>query len=294
MGGTTIHDDLLTPLLKKALGWRFVGGAEFGDTHIEIDGAKISYHIDGAFQYENLRMCMACDGLGVGFEKVCQHCQGSGKMFLSTSIGIIEIKSMSDYAFNRALKGEIDHDYLCQAWTYFKGTDFNPVVFLAYRKETSAMVEIVFDRLATEKVVTQRLTGDPVELAKQDPIMLTEIRSPFDESVGEYVRARIAWLKKLQNDPIFQANFLAHPEYVPGKDAVEDEVESVQGNAKCQARAKELGVSLSTVTQNGSWWKIPTGRKILGFPCSYCAHMKRCFPNAKMEMAKDRPIWVVP
>jgi hypothetical protein len=257
--GTVIHDALLTPLIKKAMGDKVVAGADFGDNYFELDGAKISYHMDLAFQHEG--------GIGIG-----------------------EIKGWADYTFNRAMKGEIDHEILCQGWAYHKGTDFNPILFLGFRKETAHMVEICFDKNAPEKIVKTTLTGDLVELAKQDPIMLTEIRSPFDDSVGEYVRERIRWLKLIQSevpDEIWMKN------NVPGKDAVEDEVESVQGNAKCQARAKELGVSLSTVTQNGSWWKIPTGRKILGFPCNYCSHMKRCYPQVKMELKGDRPVWLV-
>jgi hypothetical protein len=282
--GAIIHDELLTPLLKKALGWRFVDEHGWGrDNFVEIDGVKIGYHIDGAFQHEAMEM------------------EPVGGVWISTgriihSIGVVEIKSMSDFAFDKAKKGEIDHEYLCQAWVYFKATDFNPVVFLAYRKETSAMVEIVFDRHANEKVVTQKLTGDPVALAKEDPILLTEIKSPFDESVQDYVRGRIRYLKQIRGmqDGGVDINLLTDVVRleVPGANAVEDEVEKVQGQGKAAARADELHAKSSDVTQNGSWYSIKTGRRVLKFPCSYCAHMERCFPEATMELKGDKPIWV--
>lgn len=279
-GGSTIHDDLLTPLLKKALDWRFVDGAELGDNHVEIDGAKISYHIDGAFQWN------------FEYSGVDSH-SGDSIPVVADQVGIVEIKSMSDYAFNRALKGIIDHEYLCQAWCYFKGTSFNPVVFVAYRKETSAMVEIIFDRSANEKVTTQTLTGDPIALAKSDPILLVEIRTPFDESVEGYVRQRIRWLKEIRawkesNEDL--ASFTMAE--IPGADAVEDEVENVHGKAKLQEAVEAAGGKLE-VTQSGSWYSFKTGRQILGYPCSYCAFKSRCYPAAEMEMKGDKPIWVV-
>lgn len=268
--GTIIHH-CLTEDLKHALGWRFVDEKKWGDTHCEIDGVRIGFHIDGAFQ----------DG---------------------DSIGIIEIKSMSDFAFEKAQKGIIDHEYLCQAWTYFKGTNFNPVVFVCYRKETSAMVEIVFDRNESEKVVTQRFNSDPVEIFRNEPLLVTEIKTPFDLSVEDYVRERIKWLKTTQaikSDPTYNpVNFVR--ETVPGADGVEDEVEKVQGKEKYYARAAEIlkakfdpAEPTIEVEKNGSWYSFKTGRQILKFPCSYCQHKSRCYPKAKLEMKKDRPIWVI-
>jgi hypothetical protein len=268
--GSVIHDGLLTPLLKKAMGWRVVDGKEFGDDFFEIDGVKISYHIDIAFQHDG----------------------GDG------GIGCAEIKGWADHTFNRAMKGEIDHEPLCQGYSYYLGTDFNPVVFLGFRKETSHMVEIIFDRNAREKVVTQTLTGNPIALAKEDPILLTEIKSPFDESIQDYVWGRIRYLKQIKGmqDAGVDINLLSGLVRleVPGADAVEDEVEKVQGSGKAAARADELRVKSSDVTQNGSWYAIKTGRRILKFPCSYCAHMERCSPEAKMELKGDKPIWVIP
>ena len=274
--GSSIHDDLLTPLLKKALGWRLVDGKDFGDTFVEIDGAKIGYHIDFAFQHTII------DTLGNE---------------TTNGIGVAEIKSMSDYAFNRALNGEIEKPYLCQAWVYKEATDFNPVVFICYRKETSHMLEIVFDRNATEVIVTKTLTGNPLELAKHDPITLTTISSPFDDSVGDYVRERIKYLKltKLITPP-YGVDWLINE--VPGADAVEDEVEKVQGKKAALEKLNQYTDAAGHAPipqQNGSWYTFNTGRAILGFPCGgYCGFMKICFPTAQMELKGDKPVWVIP
>ena len=163
------------------------------------------------------------------------------------------------------------------------------------------MVEVVFDRTVHEKVITQTLTGDPVELAKKDPILVTEIRSPFDESVEGYVRERIKHLKacqdhldKHQNDGDFSLELLVRDVkiVVPGVDAIEDEVEKVQGRDRLAAY--ELINGPQEVTKSGSWYSWKTGRRILGYPCSYSKFRRICFPTAQMEMKGGRPVWVIP
>src|SRR5262249_61406059 len=130
------------------------------------------------------------------------------------------------------MKGEIVHDPLWQGYSYYLGTDFNPVVFLGFRKETSHMVEIIFDRNAREKVVTQTLTGNPIALATEDPILLTEIKSPFDGSVQDYVRGRVRYLEQIKGaqDDGVHINMLTGlvPFRVPGANDVEDDAANVQ------------------------------------------------------------------
>jgi len=112
------------------------------------------------------------------------------------------------------------------------------------------------------------------------------------------VTRRISYLKQVQGarDDGVDVNLLTDAVRleVPGANAVEDEIEKVQGHGKAAARADELRVKSSAITQNGSWYSIKTGRRVLGFPCSYCAHMGRCFPEATMELKGDKPIWVIP
>jgi len=273
--GNLIHD-YLADLFKRALGWKFVDGLDFQDNFFELDGVKISYHLDGAYQH------------------YCEVCK-------KDEIAIVEFKGLANRGFDMARRGEIDHTYLCQAWGYQQGTSFNPIIMVPFRKETAHFATIVFDRHAPEKIVTQRLTGDPIALATEDPLLVTEIRTPFDPSVEKYVRERIKWLTlydKLQRNDALGDLPMRVTHYVPGVEAVEDEVVKVQGGGKALMRQAELmadGVMAARdMSSKGSWYTIPTGRKILGFPCSYCAHMDRCFPTAKMEMDKDRSIWIVP
>lgn len=236
--------------LKRALGDKWVNGNTLGDNHFEIDGIKISYHIDFAFQHS--------DG----------------------QIGIGEIKSMADFSFERAIKGELDEAYLAQAWCYQKATDFNPVVFVCVRKETNHMVEIIFDRDCKELVVTQRLGGDVKAIELEGPLLLAEVRTPFDERIGDKVARHFRLLSEFD----MGAQFL---EDIPGVNAIEDETISVQGKAKA-----DLILDMGVPEQSGSWYKFKTGRKVAKFPCSYCAYIKPCL-GAELEIKNGKPVWVI-
>jgi len=234
---------------KAALGDRFLNLDELGANNCQINGVNVSFTPDGAFQSE--------DG----------------------QIGIVEIKTMSDYAFDRALKGEIDRTYLCQAWVYAVGTSFNPVVFICYRKETSHMVEVIFDRNVAETVIVQRYGGDPLELAVNDPLLIAEIKTPFDESVETEVREKF---KRL-------ANVTERDNLASGVRVIENEVVKVQGKAKATEMEKIYGGPISMA---GAWFTFETGRRTAGFPCSYCPHIRECL-GAELEIQNGRPIWVV-
>ena len=253
--GDIIHSCLATDY-KQALGDMYLGPDELGDNYVDIEGVKVSFHPDGAFQH-------------------------------GTNIGIQEIKSMSDYAFERAKKGEIDRTYLCQAWLYYYGTSFNPVVFTCYRKETSHVVEIMFDREFTSTVVTQRMGGDALQLATDDPIGLTQIETPFDMSVEQEVREHYRTLGAIKS--LIDAKL---PFQMPkGVDAIEDELVKVQGAEKASKMCLEYGEPIEP-KKGGGWYTFSTGRRIAGFPCSYCPYIKPCL-GAKLEILKDRPVWVM-
>lgn len=55
----------------------------------------------------------------------------------------VEIKSMSNFAFERALRGELDEGYIAQATTYCKAYDVPYVPVVCYRKETSHLHEVI-------------------------------------------------------------------------------------------------------------------------------------------------------
>jgi len=249
----TILDGALKADLAAVLGDRFVNLDDLGVNACDIEGVRITFTPDGAFQTD------------------------------TGEIGIVEIKTMSDWGFERALKGEIDRAYLCQAWTYAFGTSFNPILFLAYRKETSHFCEVIFDRNVSETVITQRFGGDPQELYINDPLLVSEIRTPFDPSVEEEVRGKFRRL----------ANVETESDLAVGVNAVEWETVKVQGKDNAAAWANAHQADMSLAVRSGSWFTFGTGRKIAGFPCSYCSHIKRCL-GAQLEFtASNKPLWVI-
>ncbi len=250
-----IIDHALKRDLHECLGSEFI---EPGRDTCEIEGVKISFEPDGAFQHDG-------------------------------EIGIVENKTMNDYAFERALKGQIDRAYLCQAWVYAYGTSFNPVVFVAYRKETSHFAEVIFDRHAQQTVVTQRFGGDPREIYIKDPLLMAEIRTPFDGSVEEEVRGKFRRLAELSDAAGLAPRLVFNDRSEP---IIQPETVSVQGAANAAAYANANAVDVATATKSGSWFKFATGRKILNFPCSYCSHVRRC-TGASLEFENNKPKWVV-
>src|SRR5262245_33572631 len=110
------HGHLIDKALKAdlalVLGDKFLNLDLLPVNECYIEGVRVTFTPDGAWQLDN------------------------------GDIGIVEIKSMNGFAFERALRGEIERSYLAQAWVYSFGTGFNPLVFLAYRKEASHFCEI--------------------------------------------------------------------------------------------------------------------------------------------------------
>jgi len=161
------------------------------------------------------------------------------------------------------------------------GNNLNPIVSICVRNETRHICEVIFDRNAKDTIVTRRYGGDPLELVREDPILIAEIGSPFDESVEQRVRSTIRAVldATISNLPL-------------GVRAVEPETVSVQGKAKAEEAAKFYGPGV----QSGSWWKFETGRQIAGFPCSYCSFVRRRYGclDADLEIKDGKPIWVIP
>src|SRR5690348_734673 len=115
---------------------------------------------------------------------------------------------------------------------------------------------------------------------REDPMLIAEVRSPFDASVEQRVRSTIK--------AVLGATISELP---AGVRAVEAETLSVQGKAKAEEVAKLYGPGV----QNSSWWKFETGRQIAGFPCSYCPWVRRGYGclDADLEIKDGKPIWVI-
>ena len=252
-----IIDGALKADMAAVLGDRFINLDDLPVNECWIEGVRITFTPDGAFQTD------------------------------TGEIGIVEIKTMSDFGFERALKGEIDRSYLCQAWTYAYGTSFNPVVFVCYRKETSAFCEVVFDRRESATVVVQRFGGDPKELYINDPLLVAEIRTPFDRSVEEEVRGKFRRLAALTSETELAPRLSKNDR---GEPIVKTETVKAQGKEKAAPLEAQYG---KPVSQSGSWFTFETGRKIANFPCSYCGHIRRCL-GAQLDFTEsNKPIWVL-
>jgi len=256
------HGNLIDRALKhdisEVLGAKFLNLDQLPVNKCTIEGIEVTFTPDGAFELDN-------------------------------QIGIIEIKSMSDFAFDRARQGLIDKSYLCQAWVYSYGTSFNPVVFICYRKETSHFCEVVFDREAKDVVVTQRFGADPLELAINDPLLVAEIHTPFDQTVESTVRGKFARLQKVKSETDLAPRLIEDDR---GKPVIEEEKIAVQGAANAAAWADTNNTDITKATKSGSWYKFPTGRNIAGFPCSFCSYIRIC-RNAELDFKDRKPIWVI-
>jgi len=247
----TILDTALKADLRRAFGDRFLNLDELPGNRFELEGVTITFTPDGAFQSD--------DG----------------------QIGIVEFKTMAEFSFDRALKGEIDRQYLCQAWCYHEGTGFNPIVFVCYRKNTSAYCEVIFDRNVEQTIVTQRFGGDPRELYLNDPLLVAEVRTPFDPSVETEVREKFRRLSQVKTEA----------DLAPGVRAIEPEVTRVQGRAKADEHQAANPIH-KNILKSGSWYTFETGRQIAKFPCSYCAWVKLCL-NARLEIKDSQPRWII-
>lgn len=199
-----------------------------------------------------------------------------------STVGLGEIKSMSNFGFDRAVAGQIDEAYCCQAWTYASQNALNPVVFICVRKETRHICEVIFDKTAPETIVTKRYGGNELEIAANDPMLIAEVRSPFDTNIERRVRdvlRNVAGCNQLSELPA-------------GVLVVEDETVSAHGKEKAAPLREHYGEP-SEVTKNG-WYSFKTGRQVLGFPCSYCGFLKQCFPTANLEIDGGKPKWIMP
>ena len=195
-------------------------------------------------------------------------------------VAVLEIKSMADYSFERALRGEIDEIYQCQAWVYTFIFSCSAVTFVCYRKETSHYCEVTFDSRLPETIVTQRLGGDELEIARQDPLLLAEVKSPFSPAIEAKVR------KTLRD--VNACNSL--DELPEGVNAIEPEIIKVQGKDKAKTLFELYGEPDKIAA--GGWHTFDTGRKIIGFPCTYCAYKQSCFPGAQLEINGGKPKWI--
>jgi hypothetical protein len=232
-----------------------------------LGGAIVTENHRGETIIEGVTITGECDGL----------------FYVDNRYGVVDGKTMSDFAFDRACEGKIDEGYQVQGWVYSKIYDVNLVIFYCYRKETSHVVEVIFDALSDATVTTRRYGGNEKEIYINDPMLISEVRMPFAPAIEEKALATVRAVEACVS-----------LETLPqGVNAIEPETVNVQGAANAAAYANAHGLASSTAVKSGSWYKFHTGRQIAGFPCSFCAHIKRCL-GARLEFTEaNKPLWVI-
>lgn len=77
---------------------------------------------------------------------------------------VVEVKSMSNFAFRRATQGQMSYENLCQMAGALRATGFQSCVWFCYRKETSHLVEVAMTLSHTGRaIVTVALTSGVME-----------------------------------------------------------------------------------------------------------------------------------
>src|SRR5215470_3332283 len=110
------------------------------------------------------------------------------------------------------------------------------------------------------------------ELENNDPMLIAEVKTPFDAAVEAQVRDAVRTIRDLggeNNLPI-------------GTPTIEPETIKVQGRNKAREYMAVNGID-AIPEPAGSWYTFATGRQIAGFPCSYCSWIERCL-GARLEL----------
>jgi hypothetical protein len=135
-----------------------------------------------------------------------------GMQLEDSRLAVVEIKTASNRTFEKSLDGKIDIAYLAQSWFYHYATGFQVVIFIFYRKETSHICEVVFDVEQKETIVMRRYGNDAYAMAVNDPMLIAEVKTPFDaaveaqgcgipcgQSVNDYTKLRASRVPRLLN-----------------------------------------------------------------------------------------------
>lgn len=240
------------------------------DLYHALKGEIITDHHRGEVEIEGVTITGECDGFF--------HIDGR--------YGVVDGKTMSDFGFDRALNGQIDESYQIQGWVYSKIYDVDLVVFYCYRKETSHIVEVIFDARAPETIIIKRFGGNEKEIATKDPLLIAEVRTPFSPNIEAKARATVRAVAAVTCEADLPARLDANDR---GEPIIQAEVVKAQKAEDKAAAQAQYGAPIKV---NGGWATYSTGRKVAGFPCSYCSVIRRC-RNAELEVKDGKPIWLV-
>ena len=215
---------------------------------------------------------------------------------------VVEGKTMSNYGFRDVLLARVGWERLAQLVGLMESTGMDAKMVVE-RKETHHLVELDFSRRHQQRKVTiRKLTGQTEEYflkGEQEPNMpadaewdLAYVDNPFDEALlgAVHQHVRRVLLFKGNAGP---GSKDVHRQYGPSF-----ECETCNGTG-LQRTQKGNQIPLvkgpKPCKDCNATGKLD--RAELGFPCSYCAVNRTCYPMVSLEIDSkphfyiDRPAW---
>jgi hypothetical protein len=219
---------------------------------------------------------------------------------------LVEAKSMSNWAFRRALVGDMEYRYRAQLLGSIRATGFGAALWLAFRKETMHAAEVAFARAATGAVVTltalngqkeayhvkdpKRFLVEPVgggaavklDRARDGQWEIAEVEAPWsvfhDDRLLEDIRQRV--FRVILSGPSGPWYREAGPPSFTCSDCAGTGVQKFRkGTAIPLKEPKPCGACGKT--------GFVEERELPAFPCGYCSVAMTCWAPANVTRTID-------
>jgi hypothetical protein len=236
---------------------------------------------------------------------------------------VVENKSMSRFAFRRALLGTMGYRERCQLAMIAEATGLDTMWFVK-AKDTAHLCEIGFVSDVDRTTVTIRrsngtkesywvkdsergiaesqATGQTVELRESEDWDIAEVWTPRDPTLLKQIRDRILTVLLFDppEDPEARLRSWAR-EYGPnfncqncGGTGVQTlkkggDREPLKTPKECEDCGGTVGTKKAPGTPGSG--KLDRAR-LSAFPCGYCSVIRACWPMATLEVG-DKPVWWV-